>query len=91
MGKAISAAGELIEFTVTDEQRAAGKERGAERRRQLGWAQRKREAQAALSATDYLALPDRRQMTEAEKAYREALRSIIRSEPDGPVPDLPTL
>lgn len=92
MGKAINAAGELIDTpSVSEADRATAKARGNERRRQGEWADRKRQAQAALAATDYLALSDRRPMTGAEKAYREALRAVARAEPTGTPPALPTL
>lgn len=53
------------------------------------WAVAKSEAQSALAATDYLALADRRPMSKAERAYREALRQIAKADPVGEPPALP--
>lgn len=89
MGKGMNAAGKVVEFKVSDQVRAQANARGEARRQQRGWIARKAEAQEALSATDYLAMPDRRPMTDGEKAYREALRAIVRAEPTGAPPDLP--
>lgn len=91
MGKGLNAAGVLVEFQITDEQRRSGEARGAERRRQRAWNDCKASARTALARTDYLAASDRRLMTDAEKKYRETLRAIIRAEPNGNAPDLPTL
>lgn len=91
MGKALNAAGELIDTpTVSDAERSAAKIRADERRRVRAWADIKASAERALAATDYLALTDRRPMTDAEKVYREALRTIIRATPTGTPPELPT-
>lgn len=93
MGKAINILGELIDTPeISDAERAAAKVRADVQRSKRLWVETKEKAARALAATDYLAMSDRRPMTGAEKSYREALRKIIRSEPDGAAPPaLPTL
>lgn len=86
MGKGLDKTGQLVEV-----KRGAVSAHAASRKEKRAWDETKAAAERALGSTDYLALSDRRSMTDAEKTYRDALREIIKSAPTGTPPALPKL
>jgi hypothetical protein len=87
--KAINASGKLIEVAKTND--PAANARGQQRRLDLAKADLVRRAQAALDATDHWAMADYdKPFTDERKAYRAALRGIVRAPDLGqPLPAKP--